>query len=188
MDNSAKKAYSEILKTLKKYKDVCVFDIDDLERKSKFHLFGIELKEKYGLNIEPRHIQSLDWIKFGDYRTIGWFGEKYQRTISWSDDGEQPEDELLLRISFPTGAYIFGEDYPTDIFQKFFLELKSFNPKYTDTTNKSMYFSMDNSKDIFNSFDSILRKYYEINREDFKQRKIEKMKKELAELENQDKK
>lgn len=184
MENTAKKAYSEIFKTLKKYKDICVFDIDDLERKSKYHLFGIELKEKYGLGIDPKTIQSLDWIRFGVYKTIGWYGDKHKRTISWSDDGTQPEDELLLQISFSTGAYIFGDDYPINLFEKFFDELKSYNPKYLDTSNKCLYFSMDNANIIFNAFNSILQKYNEINEKDAIQRRIKKMKEDLEKLEN----
>ena len=50
---TTKKMYSEIMKPLHKYKGLCVFDIEELERKSKVHIYGIELKEKYGLNIEP---------------------------------------------------------------------------------------------------------------------------------------
>jgi len=180
--NKIKEAYSEILKTLKKYKDICVFDIDDLERKSKYHLFGIELKEKYGLDIEPKKVNTLDFLRFEDHKTICWFGKKYNRTVSWSDDGTQPKDELLLQISFSTGAYIFGDDYPTELFQKFFLELKNYNPKYVDSTNKALYYSMDNASKIFNNYKSILNKYHKINKEDWKQRKIKKMKEELAKL------
>jgi len=145
--------------------------------------YGIELKEKYGLDIEPKNIQSLDWIKFGGYMAIGWFGTEYNRNISWSDDGKQPENELLLQIGFPTGSYIFGDDRPVDLFKKFFLELKTYNPKYIDTANKCLYFSMDNAGKIFNEFKSILSKYNEINKEEFKKRRIEKIKEELKELE-----
>lgn len=176
------KAYSEILKVLKKYKDVCVFDVDDLERKAKYHLFGVKLKEEYGFDIDPKNIHSLDWVNFGDHTSIGLYGEKYRRKISWSDNGEQPEDELLLKIGFSTGAFIFGDDYPTELFQKLFLELSGLNPKYTDIHNSSLYFSMDNAGIVFNDFKSIMAKYSEINKEDFKQRKIIKMEEELKKL------
>lgn len=179
-----KKAYDEILKALHKYREVCVFDVSDLERKAKIHLFGLELKEVYGLNIDPKQVNSIDWIRFGDYRAIGLWGEKHRRTISWSVDGRQPEDEMLLKIYFPTGAYIFGEDYAVNFFQKFWLELKSFKPDYIDEANHSLYWRLDNAKDVFNLFDETLKKYYELNREDAKQRRIEKMKKELEQLEN----
>lgn len=182
MENLATKAYSEILKVLKKHKDVCIFDIADLEKRSKYHLFGIKLKEEYNFNLDPKQIQSLDWIRFDEYMAIGRWG-KSTGTISWPDDGRQPEDELLLQINFPTGPYIFGGDYPTDFFYKFFLELKGFKPKYIDSANKALYFSMDNAGIIFNEFGSILKKYNDLNAADIKQRKIKKMKDDLEKLE-----
>lgn len=178
-----KEAYSEILEVINKHKDIIKWsEFSDLESRSKEHLFGIELKEKYGLNVNPLEIRSIDYIRFTDYATIGWWGEKYRRTISWSDDNRQPEDELLFVIGFSTGAYIFGDDYPVSLFQEFFNELKSFNPTYTDTTNKNLFWSIETAKDIFNAFPEILKKYYEKNKEDFRQRKIDKLKKELESL------
>lgn len=181
---TVKKAYDEIFEALKKYNDVCVFDINDLERKAKIHLFGLQLKEEFGLDIKPESVDSLDCIRIGDDRYIVWYGGKTNRTISWSDDGRQPEDELLFKISFPTGAYIFGGDYPTEFFHKFWMELKSYNPKYTDTANKSLYFSMDNAANIFNNYKSIVAKYNEENNKDVKLRKIAKMKEELEKLQS----
>mgnify|MGYP001573383291 FL=1 len=176
-------AYKEIIETLKKYKDIIVYDIRALEDKANNHLFGIELEKKYGLNLKAKDINSLSWNKFGDYLSIGLWGKKYNRTISWEDNGKQPDDELLLRISFPTGAYIFGNDYGVDFFKEFFLELKSYNPKYIDTVNCGLYFSMDNAGKIFNDFKCILDKYHVKNKEDAKRRKIIKIKKELKALE-----
>jgi hypothetical protein len=177
-----KKAYKEILDVVNNYRDIIVYDISDLEKKSETHLFGIKLKEKYGFDINPTDIYSLDWTRFGDYRSIGWFGKKYNRTISWSDNGKQPKDELLLEIGFSTGAYIFGDDYPTELFQQFWQELKNYSPKYIDTTNKNLYFSMENASKVFNDFKTILDKYYEINKKDSKERKIKKLKEELNKL------
>jgi len=190
MMEETKKAYKDIFKILNKYKDIHVFDIRDLKRESDIHLLEIELRENYGLNIKPNQIRSLDWNKIGEHIYIAKYGSKYSRTISWSTDGRQPEDELLLCIEFPTGAFIFGygdtfnKEYPTDFFQKFWLELKSFSPDYTDEANKGLYWNIKNAKDIFNSFDEILQKYYKLNQEDYKQRKINKMKEELTKLEN----
>jgi hypothetical protein len=176
------KAYKEILEVLNKYREITIFDYNHLEQQSKYHLFGLELKERYGLNVEPRNIRSLDWNTFGEYLSIGLFGEKYRRTIAWSDDGKQPEDELMIRLSFCTGAYIFGDDYPTELFQQFWQELKTYNPKYSDTVNKNLYFSIENGAKIFNEFKDILKKYYELNREDAKKRKIKKLQDELEKL------
>jgi len=190
MDYKLKEAYSEILDTLKKHRDVCIFDIDELERKAKIHLFGVQLKEEYGLDVEPKQVQSLDDVSFGDHKKIAWFGEKYRRTVSSSVDGRQPDDELLFTVGFSTGAYIFGvgemfdKDYPIEFFQKFWMELKTYKPDYIDENNHYLYWNIKNAKDAFNSFDDILKKYYELNREDVKQRRIKKMKEDLLKLEN----
>lgn len=185
---ATKKAYDEILKVLHKYSELCLYDIEGLERKAKTHLFGLELKERYGLNINPKIVDSLNYQIFGDKR-IGLFGDKYGRLISWSVDGRQPEDEYLFTVSFPTGAYIFGDgetfnmDYPTEFFQKFWLELKSYNPDYIDEANRCLYWKLENAKDPFNNYDAVLKKYHDLNKEDIKQRRIAKMKADLEQLE-----
>lgn len=182
MENT-KKAYKEILKLLNKYKEYIVFDVSTLENKANNHLFGIDLVEKYGFEIDPREIRSTDWQELMNNVYIGfWDGER--RKISWSDDGRQPKNETLLCFKYLTGAYIFGEDYPTEFFQKFFLELKTYNPKYTDSHNSALYFSLENAGEIYNAYKDILNRYYEENNEDIRQRKIKKMKADLAKLEN----
>ena len=182
--NPTEKAYKEILKVLNKYKSEIVFDVDDLETKAKHHLFGVELVEKYGFKLNPKTIRSTDWQELKENVTIGFWDGK-NRKVPWSCDGRQPNKETLLRISYPTGAYIFGDDYPTKLFQRFFMELKTYNPKYIDSANKSLYFSLDNAGKIYNAYDSIIKRYYEENKEDSKQRKIKKIKDELAKLEAQ---
>lgn len=176
-----KKAYDEVFDALYKYKDLCNFNLSELERTSKYHLFGVELKEKYGLNIDPKKVSSLNYQKFGD-KGIGLFGEKYGRTISWSVDGRQPNDEYLFTISFPTGTYIFGQDNPKEFFLKFWLELKSYKPDYEDEVNHCLYWKLENAKDVFNNYESILERYNALNIEDVKQRKINSLKAELDKL------
>ena len=181
-----KEAYDEIFKVLRKHKDVCIFDVDDLKRRADLHLYGLELKEKYGLDIDPKRVDNPGWMRFGEYKGIGMYGEKHGRTISWSVDGRQPVDERLLQICFPTGAYIFGssfnDDYPVELFQKFWMDLKLFGPDYVDEANHGLYWKIENAKDVFNAFDSILKKYHEINKVDAKQRAIDKLEKELKQL------
>jgi hypothetical protein len=176
-----KKIYNSILKIAKKNKDLLNFDFQDLELKSKNHLFALELKEVYGLEIDEKIINSIQFeeLKNNVYLT---FIDSERTTISWEDSGKKPKGERLINFSYPTGAYIFGRDYPTILFEKFFFELKSYNPDYCDTVNKSIYFKLENAKDVFNSYDSIMKKYYELNKEDFKQREIIRKQKELADL------
>lgn len=180
-----KYTYKKILTLLKKHKGEIVFDIDNLQRQADNHLFGLELKDVYGLEIDPKKITSTRWVKLDDYGCIGIFGEKHGRTISYPDVKGQPENEYLLTYSFSTGAYMFGEDYPTELFKKFWDELKSYNPKYVDTMNHDIYFSLDNAKGIFNDFKTILKKYYDINKEDIKLRRIAQMEKDLQSLKSQ---
>lgn len=144
------------------------------------------------LNNKSFENNTLDFYSPFEYRSCGWnlsaiyfMGEKHGRTISWSDNGEQPDSELLLLIQFPTGAYIFGEDYPKELFQKFFRELIDLKPKYTDIRNSCLYFPMENAGNVYNQFNEIYKKYQDINKEDYKQRKIQKIKDELAKLENE---
>ena len=179
---TTKKAYKEIFKVLEKHKDVINIDIKDLEIKAKLHLFGLELKEVYGLEINENRINNTQFheLKENVYLT---FIDSERTTISWEDNGKKPKGERLIKFSYPTGAYIFGGDYPTDFFQQFFLELKSFNPDYCDSANKSLYFKLENAKEVFNNYDSIVKKYRELNKEDFKKRQILKMKAELEKLE-----
>lgn len=103
--------------------------------------------------------------------------------ISWSDDGRQPsEDEYLYVISFPTGAYIFGQHYPTELFKEFFHELRSYNPKYTDSANKSLYFGKDNAKEIHRDFPEIIKKYRGKVKDDYKRIRKEQLEEELRKL------
>lgn len=178
------KIYKEIFDVLEKYQGLHVFDVEDMRRKSQFHLHEIKLRDVYKMNITPNSINSLDWNKLNNYISICWMGDKHKRTISWSVDGRQPIDEYMLIISFPTGAFIFGEEYPTEFFKQFFDELKSYSPKYIDDANSSLYFPIETCSDVFNNFNDILNKYYEWNKEEKKQRKILEMKKQLQQLEN----
>lgn len=179
-----KKVYDEILEILHKNKEILIFNFDSLEREARVHLFGLELKEIYGLNINPKQVDSTDYQSFGD-KKIGLFGKRYNREIAWSVDGRQPDDEYLFTLGFPTGAFMFGEDYPTIFFQKFWLELKEYKPDYVDENNHCLYWKLKNAKAPFNDYDSLLKKYYEFNKEDIRRRKIEKMKAEIELLENE---
>lgn len=180
-----KKMYSEILFILKKYNDCECYEIKQLKYKAECYIYWSEIIEKYGFNIVPDNMTNIDFMNFGQYMSIGKWGKKYKRTISWSDDGRQPEDEVLLQISFSTGAFIFGKDYPTKFLKQFFNELKTYNPKYIDTHNKNLYFSMDNAACIFNSFNNIYDKYIKLNKEDRKKRDIIKLKEKIKSLEKE---
>lgn len=177
----AKKNYNKIFKIIKSNKDLLNFDLDQLQHNAECHLFGLKLKEVYGLNIDEKKIFNIKYqeLKSNVYLT---FIDSEKTTISWEDNNKKPKGEILIKFSYSTGAYFFDNDYPTDFFQKFFLELKSYNPDYCDSANRSLYFKLENAKDIFNNYDCIVKKYRELNKEDAKQRKIIAMQRELDKL------
>ena len=95
-------------------------------------MFGVELVEKYGFDIDPKTINSSEWQELKRNVFIAHFGGN-GRGISWPDDGNQPDNETLLILKFSTGAYFLDDDYPVELFERFFLELKSFGPKFVDS-------------------------------------------------------
>ena len=193
-----KEMYTDVLGVCNKYEDIDdtnyrFSDVKDMKIKALDHLMVVEWSEKFGIELNHdlrpysnKHIRlSPDNLSFSKYddgmkdKNIG--SSKY---ISWSDDGKQPKDEWLFIASFPTGAYIFGDNYEQqqDLFQEFFNELKEYKPDYSDTTNHALYWKMDNCKEIYNKYKEILQKYQDKNREEFTARKKERLEKELASL------
>ncbi len=177
------KGYQEIYDVLYKHKDLFKSDpyIDILPRvRNRIKLQG--LSKAFGIDVPPD--SNPEWINLNEYISIGLFGEKHNRTISCSDDDRQPEDEHLLRISFPTGPYIFHRnEYCEQTFKVFFDELKSYGPKYSDTNNKALYFSSDTAQAVYNAFNGILKKHQAKVVDELKQKEIAALKKKLEKLE-----
>ena len=193
-----KKAYTEMLTVCEKYTGFSsqfgFFDIDEMKTKAKNHLQVIEWNDKYGIELSHDHKPySTNFIRINDYLSFQLFKDSEKckeehrgRSISWSDDGRQPEDGWFLVIGFSTGSYIFGEDYEgqQQLFQDFFKELQGYNPDYSDTTNKNLYWKIENSKLIYNDFSDILKKYHDKNKNELNERKVKKLKMELEQAEN----
>lgn len=191
-----KKVYEEIVEICEKaikqegFDKSKFQDLEDMVRKAKDHLMVFEWKEKYGLEIDANQTPfSRTYLNINDDLSFNYFNNAEEekksgsgRFISWADDDKQPLNEWLLRISFCTGAFIFGEDYPVDLFQRFWNELKEYNPDFVDSHNHGLYWRLDKAKDIYNNYRSIKNKYYELNKEESKQRKILKMEADLAKL------
>ena len=136
-----------------------IFGIKDLPQDAKASF--IKIPEKHA---------NIMFYKEGDYY------------ISWSDDDRQPSDEYLYCISFPTGAYIFGEHYPEEVFNDFFEELRKYNPKYSDTQNHNLYFSPETAFKIHHDFEAIYKEYAEKSSVAYKESRKEALKKQLAQL------
>jgi len=139
-----------------------------------------ELKEKFKMELTT---VFGDYLKVDEYSDLALWGAKHCRTISWSDDDSQPEDEWLYRISFPCGAYSFHNDYPTQSFNTFFVELKKLNPKYIDSANHALYFTHENASEARVQYKILFNHYKAQVQKELDARRVEELKKELSKLE-----
>lgn len=140
-----------------------------------------KISEEFGVPI-PSHYCNTDWIDLDCHHAIGVYGG--ERKITFPDNGIQPQEyERLYRISFATGPYTLGADYPTQTFGAFFEELKTYQPKYVDSANHSLYFTADKAGAAYKAFPALLEKYKEQAEAEMKQKKREKLQAELAKLE-----
>lgn len=177
-------AYKKILKVIKSCaKDVELDSSVDISYKLEQLITREEIQESFGISLSNCYEYGATYFCLRDGKFIGKYGSKYNRTISWSDDGKQPEDEWLFVISYPTGAFIFGEDYQQETFKQYFDELKGFEPKYVDTVNHNLYYTVEKAKAVFEKVDEVLKKYRAIAEENRKEAKIEALKKQLEALE-----
>ena len=176
--------------------DICESNTDmegtlsEISIKAKNRVIRYEWEEKYGIKLDSRFAEC-DYLRLNDYEFIGYYEDGYKsheegcgRSISWPEGDKQPVKEWLYEVGFSTGAYIFGEDYKEQqqLFQDFFEELRTHKPDYEDLHNYSLYWKIENSKEIILEFKNILNKYRDRNRDELKTRKIKKMEEELLEL------
>lgn len=156
---------------------------------------NLKVSERFRIPLQDAKNNHTGWLKVGkrydDFMTLGKFGESFGRTVSWSDNGKQPRKtgEWLLTISFPTGAYIFGNgslsdtSYPKKTFDLFFCELKSYKPKFCDTANNCLYFTEETAKAVYDNFYTLFDKYRGLVQDEMKEKHKQKLRDELARLE-----
>lgn len=155
---------------------------------------NLKVSERFGIPLQDVKNNYYQWLKVGnrwdDFMVLGYYGDETKRKISWSDDEKQPSNEWLLYISFPTGAYIFGDgsmfdkSYPKKTFNLFWDELKAFGPKYSDTANHGLYFTEENAKEVYDNFYILFDKYKALVQDEMKEQQKQKLRDELARLEN----
>lgn len=97
----------------------------------------------------------------------------------------QPEPgRWLIKFKYPTGAYIFGNNYCRDLFYDFFEELKTtFKYDFIDPVNDTLYFYLENSKEIVDNYHEIFRKYKAKYKEYSVKAEMKKLQDRLKELE-----
>lgn len=180
-----REAYQEILAVLEKHKDVISGDHStDIRCRIRELIKWSYILEDFGITISPSKIYGDDWIEISYNQCIGLYGKDIKRTISYPDDGRQPEGEWLYLVKFPNGAYTYGDSYPTKTFGAMIEEVKSYGPKYIDSTNKRFYFDSDSAKFIHNDLSAIIEKHRASVEAEIKDQKKAELQRQLAELED----
>lgn len=171
----------------KLFKDLDIPDFTRAYESARKKLCAIRLCEDYGmskiidsmvLNAEPNV-----YVRIADNIYIASMGKKYNRTISWSVDGRQPTDEVMLVILFPTGAYTLGNSYPVELFKEMWDEIKTYDFKYVDEVNHGIYFPLDKAAPIANAYKDILVKYQKRYHDEANIRRAAELRLELERLE-----
>lgn len=177
-------AYKELQSVVDKYPEQFQDDWD--VKKIKETLACLEMSKRFGIPLE--YVSSVQYsvVRAYDHWThVALYGED-NRQISWSDDERQPEGEWLYCICFTTGPYIFGDyfkdEYPKETFNAFFNELKSYDPKYIDSANKCLYFTEENSKEVYEAFWGIFNKYKGMVKDEMQRQRKKELEEELAKL------
>lgn len=197
MENKFIKVYNKIIKELK---DLCVERttrsndpeeyikkiVEIAENQKKIH----EFNDKYWLWIPYSSSFSWNFCKISDQMRIVYFWDAAEDKKKWnwyyisrSDDWRQPKEEQLLDIHFSTWAYFLSWAYPQNTFQLMWEELKSFWPKYCDTANRWLYFTLDKCREVCKEFPNIVKKYRDIAQEEIKEKEKEELRKQLKKLE-----
>lgn len=185
MDNTKKiKAHKELIELRKKYQE----EFDGSENVPSIHslhreLERLELEQTFGLPLffAVAYHYGVPG-SFDNWSRVLYFDDTGMRQISWSDDGKQPKNEWLYVMSFGSGPYIFGREYPEETFKSFFLELKEFGAKYCDTANHCLYFPPDKAKAVHEAFRGLFKKHQELVQVELKKKRKEQLLKELKEL------
>ena len=142
-----------------------------------------EMNEEFGIRVTD-YYGNRDYTRLDEFRFIATYGPGIIREIAWPDDDVQPDNEVLLCISFSSGPYIFGKSgtVSKEFFQRLLSEILAFNPDYKDTINHSFYWKLENARDVNEAFPSILAKYRKLNVEDRELREAERLEQKAKEL------
>lgn len=157
-------------------------DYERFRRLVEDKAFTRSLIEEHGWALPDYTVLSGSrWVEISDNLAAAPFKEG---SISWPDDDRQPSGEYLLCLRFSTGAYFFGEDYPTDLFQEFWRELVTLGPEYTDTQNHCLYFTPERGGVVTQRLGPLVSEYRRRYEGQKTQRRIEQLKAEIVKLES----
>lgn len=174
-----KEVYEELFSILKKHKDLPY--IDTVLCKISECLKECKIYERWKIN-KP-------YWNFGYRYEFPWEADILKVTYIPNQNGENKYLGKLTPffiIRFAIGAYILGNDYPEQLFDKFFEEIvERTNPKYVDLPNNKLYYTEETASNAYKVVPEIYKKYKEIYASESKAREIEQLKERLAELESE---
>lgn len=177
------KFYQEILDVLNKHGKIIDDEYSlDIRDKLVSCIEKEKLNNEYGLDLNSTIHYNKKWCTISPHMFLGLFGEGHA-TIAWEDNGKVPKNETLLKISFPNGPYVFGGDYPRDLFTEFFNVLKDYKPSYIDTKNNSLYYSLDNAGKVKSDFEKIFNDHKDMYKKWSAENKIKVLQEQLKKLE-----
>jgi hypothetical protein len=175
-----------------KGKDIANFTKDkDLESLLNSLSVCVEIKDAYDIDLTNKNVfKNFNVYNINKFNAsismssgdgyIGLFSEIY------NSDKQPKGEQMLLKISHPTGAYIFGDYYPSGFFNKFFQELQERTKvEYVDSLNNSLYYTLENAMESLRLYKEIYAKYSKNNEENYKIEMIRRKKEELERLESQ---
>jgi len=98
-----------------------------------------------------------------------------------------PHPAELMMISFPSGPYMFGDDYCKDFFDDFLNDIINANPcpDFIDRRNGAVYYRPLNASKGYDNYKRILKNYKEKNVDRLRKLKIEKLQREIERLESE---
>lgn len=154
-------AFKDVLAVMKANEKHIKGTFVDIIHQIEVFLPMLQELERFELPYNENMSPFQDYIEMGQYGHFSKHGAAIGRTIAWPDDDRQPEEgEWLFVITFSSGAYIFGQHYPKELFNQLFADLKEFKPKYLDSQNHYLYYSHDTAKAVYTALPDLLRLYH----------------------------
>ena len=149
-----------------------------------------KIKDKYGIDLIDKMFSNVSVVDINRFSANIYMngGDGYIGIISeiYNSDKQPPNPQLLLKISHSTGAYIFGDYYPKDLFNEFFAELQvRTKVEYVDILNHSLYYTLENAMESIAIYKEVYKEYIEKNKENYKKVMIEQKKLEIERLQNE---
>lgn len=177
-------AYKALYETAKQHQELIeVSHFHPIEKKVQ----ELELSVMFNMKLTCHGYKHYDVANaYDNWSRVLWFGDDNSRTISYPDVyKQQPKNEWLYVMSFGTGAYMFGDKYPVETFRAFFEELKTYEPKYCDTMNSTLYFTKETAHKVHAAFWEIFKKYKAMVEKEYERQRVKELELELAKLKGQ---